>query len=96
MKQPGEKILDDIIQEEVDFFIERENIITADSIKVLGHIKAVLKGHRQEPTLYTEQELIQAFVQGATWAVYPFDNAEDAETKAKFMLGRGELGKEEE
>ena len=43
-----------------------------------------------------KESMIKAFVQGATWAIYPFDNSDEAKTKAAFLLDRGWLGKEGE
>jgi len=92
----GEKMLDDIIQEEADNFTEQQDTIAADSVKhvVFERIKAVLQSERQ---IYTERELIRAFVQGAAWAsIYPLEDYEFAEAKARFMMERGWLGSEKE
>jgi hypothetical protein len=90
------KAVDELQEEEADNFTERQDVIAADLIKdVLERMKVALHD-RQEPKLYTRADMIRAFVQGATWAVYPFDNSEEAEKKARFLLERGWLGKEEE
>ena len=49
-----------------------------------------------DQTKAISEALVRAFVQGATWAIYPLDNSEEAKTKAAFLLERGWLGKEEE
>lgn len=50
----------------------------------------------EEAKEYTKEDMIRAFVQGAIWAVYPLYDSEAAEKKARFLLERGWLGKEED